>query len=208
MREKKKSKQANKNEAAKDRRLDDLRHNPLDNKSEFAKWLQENLFTDFAIFFDSKIFPSEVVLYSRQPVVRVSEHLQRMQELFTREDLYRAVMKACDVHGRERNALWFHVNLIDQAIWELDDYKKYPYPLPHSERPLSTLFWRLEKHPAAERGTTSVGLLSQDKKWLLLIEHGADSYYTGREEADFKIRFCGSEDLCKTVRSFLKTKAA
>ena len=167
----------------------------------FWRWLQESLFTHD--FFDNKFFPHEVELYSHQPSVALSNHLLHMEEQFTREDLYRAVMKACGTHKLKRDGLWFHVNIIDQCVWSLEEYRRYPYPLPPSEKPLGTLFWRIEKYPADQAGTTYLGLLSDDKKWLLLIEKGADF-----QGADFKIRFCGSEALCKTVRSFLKTKAA
>ena len=172
----------------------------------FRKWLQENLFTHD--FFDNKFFSHEIELYSHQPLSTLQKHLQLREEKFTHENLYRPVMKACGVHKLKRDGLWFHVNVVDQCVWILEDYKRYPFPLPHSEKPLGTLFWRMEKYPAEQAGTTYVGLLSDDRKWLLLIEHGAESIETLHHESDFKIRFCSTEALCKTVCSFLKTKAA
>ena len=173
---------------------------------ELWNWLEENLFTHN--YFDSKYFPHELMLYSHAPRLQISEHFEQMETQFSRENLYRAVMKTCSTHKRNRNALWFHVNVVDQAVWILEDYQRYAYPLPPREKPLARLFQRMEEHPADQGGTTYVGLLSDDKKWLLLLERCGQPMITRGEQADFKISFYGSQELCKTVRSFLKQKAS
>lgn len=168
---------------------------------EFWKWLQENLFTHLS--FDNKFFPDEVVIYAHQSRVSIPQHIQAMEEEFTKEDLYGAVMKACVVYKMQRDALWFHVNIVDLAVWVFEDYKPYPYPLSYPEKPLSTLFERMVKYPADQGGVTYLGLLSDSRKWLLLLEHECHS-----DGTSFKIRFLGPDYLCKTVRSFVKTKSA
>ena len=207
MREKKKSKKQNRYEPISDGRSDEVHIALFKDVANSEKWLRENLFTHYEFYFDNKLFPCEVVLYSNQLIVDVSEHLQNMEKLFTREDLYNAVVKACETLKRKTNAYWFQINIIDQAVWTFEGIKKYPYPLLYPEKPLATPFWQLEKYPAEQRGTTYIGVLSEDVKWLLLIEHGVDAAYTLREETDFKIRFLGPDYLCKMVSSFLKTKA-
>jgi hypothetical protein len=172
----------------------------IERMPELWKWLEQNLFTNLS--YQNKFFPHEVVLYSDEPYMPLTRHLQRMEEQFTKAELYGAVMKACATYKFNQDALWFHVNVIDRAVWALEDYKEYPYPLPYSEKPLATLFRRMEKYPADQSGLTYVGLLSNSRKWMLLIEHRAHS-----DGSDFNIYFCGPEYLCKTARSFLKTKS-
>ncbi len=171
--------------------------------TKFWDWVRENLCVH-DVSFENQFFDAEIELYSCRKKLSIPEHFRRMEETFTRRNLYAAVMKACGTHKLQKDALWFHVNVIDQAVWSEEEYRKYPYPLSYSEQPLEILFKRMEKFPAAQAGTTYVGLIDERKKWLLLLEKSG--YSRELNQADFQIRFFGSQSLCKTARSFLKQK--
>lgn len=162
---------------------------------EFESWLRDNLFPDD--FFNENYFEENLVLFSRPGGFEIESfiHCQHQAAAFSRQELFQAVMDACEQHQFSCHTIRFHVNIHDNCAWVLEwwDTLRCPeYPLPEFKRDaLNYAYYFLQYRPAQEGGTTYVGLLGRSKDWLLLFDNS------------IQISFHGAKSLCDTLKTKL-----
>ena len=158
---------------------------------EFKDWLRQNLFLND--FFNREWYQDEVIVFARRaPYSLVEDFVHKANEPvpFSREQLFRAVMKTCGQHRLERNAIFFHIQVHDNCAFTIPLIEKRPYP--PRQMPLFEMYEKLQDVV----GTTYCGLLGQNKDWLLLFEH----------EKEIRIDFFADGAVCDTLRRELKVE--
>lgn len=132
--------------------------------AQTTAWLEQQLFPEF---FDHTVFEASASLFRFQIEDSLLEDaLYRgvPQTGFQKAQLNDAVNQAAIRTCGTSDALWFHVNIHDNLVRQVERFGRYDF-----DWPLVPIYIMLIYQQAAEGGTTYAGLLGADRSWVLLF---------------------------------------
>jgi hypothetical protein len=145
----------------------------------FRRWLENVPFP--RRYFEPAAFPAHQSLYrvesKASSLLEAVVHRGIPSAGFSESDLSSAVSAACDELGEAHDAWWFHVNVHDGVARVVERFGHYNWA-----QPLLPIYILLNHHTAKEGGTTYAGLVSPQRKWMLLFEDGMSISIHGTQQ--------------------------
>jgi hypothetical protein len=150
----------------------------IEQNPSFQKWLETKVFARDE--FNPKLFTASRLLYRyelQESLLEDVVHRGVPAAGFSKAQLSEAIQQsAVQCYGNDV-AKWFHVNIHDGIVRVVERIGRYDY-----DYPLIPLYALLRYHEADEGGPTYAGLVSAEKKWLVLFDSGLEISVHGDQE--------------------------
>ncbi|GAB2533885.1 hypothetical protein [Rufibacter soli] len=143
---------------------------------DFKKWIEKELFKSFG--FNEEYFLDKECLFSIPTSHLFLETLihssYKPTSKYSQEEINEIIFTENRKDSNQDWAIWFHVPYHDQIYFGVTDVGIYDFGLGNAPV-LSPLYYLMEHKRAEQNGIIYAGILSNEKKWCLLMEYNGES---------------------------------